>query len=191
MKGLVIVNWNYNCQDLNNLLYPEKDGQLMERMLRDGGYDTLVLTNEENIRDKVREYIDRQTESVERFHLHYSGKNHKYFRNIFNIFPEPVGHGKHNVTIRFDPNNYSRKLNDEGEFEMSYSMREDSDYFGDCIIGTTGQLYPVMLLKRDVLELPAETWTITLDMCRNDDINPGMRGITFKQHQTIQRVQMR
>ena len=44
MKGLVIVNWNYNCQDLNNLVYPEKDGQLMERMLRDGGYETLVLT---------------------------------------------------------------------------------------------------------------------------------------------------
>ena len=85
MKGLVIVNWNYNCQDLNNLLYPEKDGQLMERMLRDGGYDTLVLTNEENIRDKVREYIDRQTESVERFHLHYSGKNINILE-IFSIF---------------------------------------------------------------------------------------------------------
>ena len=74
MKGLVIVNWNYNCQDLNNLVYPEKDGKLMERMLRDGGYETLVLTNEENIRDKVREYINRQTEPIQRFHFHYSGK---------------------------------------------------------------------------------------------------------------------
>ena len=84
MKGLVIVNWSYNSQDLNNLLYPEKDGELMVRMLRDGGYDTLVLTNEENIRDKVREYIDRQTEPVERFHLHYSGKKNflKIFLNI-------------------------------------------------------------------------------------------------------------
>ena len=74
MKGLVIVNWNYNCQDLNNLVYPEKDGKLMERMLRDGGYETLVLTNEDNIRDKVREYINRQTEPFQRFHFHYSGK---------------------------------------------------------------------------------------------------------------------
>ena len=112
-------------------------------------------------------------------------------KNISKHFYDSAGHGKHNVTIRFDPNNYSRKLNDEGEFEMSYNMREDSDYFGDCIIGTSGQLYPVMVLKRDVLELPAETWTITLDMCRNDDMNPGMRGISFKQSQTIQRVQMR
>ena len=78
----MIVNWSYNCQDLNNLLYPEKDGELMERMLRDGGYDTLVLTNEENIRDKVREYINRQTEPVERFHLHYSGER----KNILKIF---------------------------------------------------------------------------------------------------------
>ena len=83
MKGLVIVNWNYNCQDLNGLLYPQKDGQLMERMLRDGGYETLVLTNEENIRDKVREYINRQTEPIERFHFHYSGIKQTYFENIF------------------------------------------------------------------------------------------------------------
>ena len=70
-------------------------------------------------------------------------------------------------------------------------MREDSDQFGDCIIGTSGQLYPVVLLKRDVLELPAGTWTITLDMCRNDDINSGMRGVPIKPPQAIQRVRMR
>ena len=95
------------------------------------------------------------------------------------------------MTIRFDPNNYSRQLNDSGEFETSYTMREDSDHFGDCIIGTSGQLYPVVVLKRDVLELQADTWTITLDMCRNDETNSAMRGLTFKQPQAIQRVQMR
>ena len=70
-------------------------------------------------------------------------------------------------------------------------MREDSDQFGDCIIGSSGQLYPVVVLKRDLLELPAGTWTITLDMCRNGDVNSGMRGTTIKPPQTIQRVQMR
>ena len=57
----------------------------MERMLRDGGYETLVLTNEENIRDKVREYINRQTEPIERFHFHYSGIKQLYYNYILNF----------------------------------------------------------------------------------------------------------
>ena len=74
MSALVIVNWTYTCPDYNNLLYPEKDGELMQKMLGDGGYETIVIQNEENIREKVKEYIDRQTEHVERFHFHFSGK---------------------------------------------------------------------------------------------------------------------
>ena len=174
MKGLIIVNWNYASKDLNNLIYPERDGDLMERMLTDGGYQTLVVRNEEDIREKVMEYIEKQTDRMERFHFHYSG------------------HGKHNVTIRIDPDNYVRRLNSEGEFVTSYSLREDSDLYGDCIIGTSGTLYPVIMLKRDLLNIPANTWTVTLDMCRNDDVNFGTRGVPFRPApNTIQRVRMR
>ena len=74
MKGLIIVNWNYTSQEFNNLIYPEKDGELMEGMLRDGGYETLVVQNEENIREMARDYTDKLTEHVQRFHFHYSGK---------------------------------------------------------------------------------------------------------------------
>ena len=174
MKGLIIVNWDYTSWDLNNLIYPQRDGDLMEKMLTDGGYQTLVVKNEEDIREKVMEYIDKQTEHVERFHFHYSG------------------HGKHNVTIRIDLDNYVRKLNSEGNFVTSYNLREDSDLYGDCIIGTSGLLYPVIMLKRDLLNIPADTWTVTLDMCRNDEVSLGMRGVPSRPaHSTIQRVQMR
>ena len=85
-----------------------------------------------------------------------------------------------------------RKLNECGEFETSYNMKDDSDYYGDCVIGTSGLLYPVLLLKRDLLQVPADTWTVTLDMCRNDGLNPVMRGGPFnQQHTNIQRVEMR
>ena len=38
---------------------------------------------------------------------------------------------------------------------------------GDCLVGTRGALLPCELLKRLVLEVESERWTLTLDMCRS------------------------
>lgn len=96
------------------------------------------------------------------------------------------------MTVRIDPNNYVRKLNDDGQFETNYNLSEDSNYYGDCIIGTSGALYPVPMLKRDLLKIPADTWTVTLDMCRNDDVYEGTRGGPSRPANTnIKNVHMR
>ena len=62
----------------------------------------------------------------------------------------------------------------------------DSVSPGDCMIGTSGKLYPVMELKTDLLKLKCLVWTITLDMCRN---NPGKRGIYNKE--SVRKVELR
>ena len=82
------------------------------------------------------------------------------------------GHGTYNATIRLDKHNYTRKLTNDG-FETVNATKTDSVATDDCIIGTSGKLYPVLDLKRDLLRLKCSVWTVTLDMCRNE---PGTRG---------------
>ena len=38
---------------------------------------------------------------------------------------------------------------------------------GDSLVGTGGTLLAVEKLKRRLLGLPSDRWTLTLDMCRN------------------------
>ena len=75
MEGLVVVNWKYSTAELNDLEYPEKDGELMKNLLVEGGYtDTVVVENEEDIAKIVKDFIENQQSPLERFHFHYSGK---------------------------------------------------------------------------------------------------------------------
>ena len=99
-----------------------------------------------------------------------------------------LGHGIYNATVRLDKHNYTRKLTDEG-FEMVNAT--DSVSHGDCIIGTSGKLYPVVELKQDLLQLKCASWTVTLDMCRND---PGTRGSNLNvtgRTDSIRKVELR
>ena len=74
MEGLIIVNWKYSSNDYNDLVYPEKDGELMEKLLNEGGYNNIVLIeNEEDIKQVVKDFIEKQKTPLERFHFHYSG----------------------------------------------------------------------------------------------------------------------
>ena len=75
MEGLVVVNWKYTSTDNNDLEYPERDGELMETLLTEGGYNNTVLCeNEEDIEKVVKEFVEKQEMPLERFHFHYSGK---------------------------------------------------------------------------------------------------------------------
>ena len=75
MEGLVVVNWKYSALEYNDLEYPERDGELMEALLNEGGYNsTVVLENEEDIETVVKNFVENQDEPLERFHFHYSGK---------------------------------------------------------------------------------------------------------------------
>ena len=75
MEGLIVVNWKYTSNDYNDLVYPEKDGELMEKLLKEGGYNNIVLIeNEEDIKQVVKDFIAKQETPLERFHFHYSGK---------------------------------------------------------------------------------------------------------------------
>ena len=77
MEALIIVNWKYPSTEYNDLDNPEKDGKLMEKLLREGGYQSIkLLQNEEEIEKAVKEFIENKKEenSFERFHFHYSGK---------------------------------------------------------------------------------------------------------------------
>ena len=49
-----------------------------------------------------------------------------------------------------------------------HAAKEDSVSYGDCMVGSSGKLYLVEQLKIDLLKLNCETWTVTLDMCRNE-----------------------
>ena len=74
MEGLICVNWRYSSTDHNDLVYPERDGELMKKLLDDGGYENIVLVqNEGDIATVVKEFVRNHKKPLERFHFHYSG----------------------------------------------------------------------------------------------------------------------
>ena len=99
------------------------------------------------------------------------------------------GHGIYNATVQLDKHNYTRKLTDEG-FETVNATKTDSVSTGDCMIGTNGKLYPVVELKRDLLDMNCANWTVTLDMCRNDQ-SRGSKMNESMRTESIQKVELR
>ena len=60
--------------------------------------------------------------------------------------------------------NYSRRF--EGDTAHTRYQAKPDAPSGDCMVGTTGLLWPVEHIKRMVLGLTSEKWTMTFDMCR-------------------------
>ena len=90
-----------------------------------------------------------------------------------------------------DKNKFIRKLTEEG-YETVNAATEDSVGTGDCIVGSAGKLYLVEQLKIDLLKLRCDTWTVTLDMCRNE----GKAQVRSKQEtvepvESIRKVELR
>ena len=98
-----------------------------------------------------------------------------------------LGHGTYNSIIHLDKNNYSRKLTSEG-FETINAIK---DVHGDCLVGTSGKLYPVVELKHKLLELKCSRWTVTLDMCRNETSSRGVNVQRKAHNQSIRKVELR
>ena len=72
-----------------------------------------------------------------------------------------LGHGVYNANIEAYMDTYER---DPAASRTSYQAKDN--IYGDCLVGTTGDFFPVEVIKRKVLELNSERWTLTLDMCR-------------------------
>ena len=70
----------------------------------------------------------------------------------------------YNANIELNKWNYRRHFEGDTAF-TNYQVKDDTAT-GDCMVGTTGKLCPVELIKRKVLYLLSERWTMTLDMCR-------------------------
>ena len=76
MLALVIVNWDYMDSKFEELLYPEQDGEAMEKTLETAGYKHVkIVQNVGDIESCVRRYkTEHQLLEMERLHFHYSGK---------------------------------------------------------------------------------------------------------------------
>ena len=79
MCALVIVNWDYTGREFEELLYPEQDGEIMEKTLETAGYKHVKLVqNVKDIESFIKSYKEEnQLLEMERFHFHFSGK-HRY-----------------------------------------------------------------------------------------------------------------
>ena len=93
--------------------------------------------------------------------------------------------------MQLDKHNYTRELTNEG-FETLTATRPDSVSTGDCLIGTSGNLYPVVELKHDLLQLGCATCmcTVTLDMCRNE-VTRGSKNEGIRMADSIRKVVLR
>ena len=74
--ALVIVNWDYTSREFEELLYPEQDGETMEKTFETAGYKNIkVMQNISDIESCVARYkAEHQLLEMERFHFHFSGK---------------------------------------------------------------------------------------------------------------------
>ena len=122
----------------------------MERMLQ--GYKNKVVSNKDDIGSEVDQFMKEQstaTKEINRLHFHFSG------------------HGVYNAKVLLED---SKKLKTETE--------ETETPNGNCIVGTTGELFSVHDLKVKLLgnalkprvetrgsKVTVKTITITLDCC--------------------------
>ena len=75
MGALIVVNWEYNGKNFDELNYPQQDGKDMYKILKSSGYRNIkVAENVEDIDDCVEKFVEEnQLQEMERFHFHYSG----------------------------------------------------------------------------------------------------------------------
>ena len=80
------------------------------------------------------------------------------------------GHGEHNATIEVNKekvslmDKFTDKITGKGKTDK---MQTTDTPVGDCLVGTSGKLFPVSDLKHILLKSNPEKVIISLDMCRN------------------------
>eukprot|EP00092_Neocalanus_flemingeri_P007658 GFUD01008269.1.p1 GENE.GFUD01008269.1~~GFUD01008269.1.p1 ORF type:complete len:818 (+),score=184.90 GFUD01008269.1:27-2480(+) len=158
LKGkaaLIIVNWEYD--GFSNLEFPESDGEMMNEMLVNSEFDPVkVVRNSDDILTEIDIFVEEMNDkALEMFHFHYSG------------------HGVFNAKHEAHMGNYTRYF--EGDAAHTTYQAKDDIISGDCLVGTKGKLFPVEVIKRKVLELTSDRWTLTIDMCRGLSMRGGPR----------------
>ena len=75
MCSLIIVNWEYTTREFGELLYPEHDGEIMDKTLETAGYKNVqVMQNISDVKSCLARYkAEHPLLEMERFHFHYSG----------------------------------------------------------------------------------------------------------------------
>ena len=74
MGAVIIANWKYCAGGYDDLVDPHKDGEMMQKLLEEGGYQNIEqFHNEEDIESIVKNAIEKQEAPLNRFHFHYSG----------------------------------------------------------------------------------------------------------------------
>ena len=74
MGAVIIANWKYCAGGYDDLVDPHKDGEMMKKLLEEGGYQNIEqFHNEEDIESIVKTVIEKQEAPLDRFHFHYSG----------------------------------------------------------------------------------------------------------------------
>ena len=135
--ALIIANSKYKSKDLVDLPKVTDDGVMMEEMLSSHNYEIKLNQDVEHIGNHLEK-------SVETWKKNVAG------REIDRLHFHFSGHGVHNNKIRVDPDEL-----------------ETNDPVGECLYGTTGELYSVHDLSRKLLECGSKKITITLDCCRD------------------------
>ena len=80
---------------------------------------------------------------------------------IISLLP---GHGVHIANMELNMANYSKHY--EGTTSHTNYQAQSDAPRGDCLVSVTGKYCPTEGLKRKVLEVLSDRWTLTLDMCR-------------------------
>ena len=95
------------------------------------------------------------------------------------IMDVSLGHGVYNNNFEINMYNYSKQFEDDTAL-INYNAQHNAPS-GDCMVGISGTLCPVEVVKRKLLNLTSERWTLTIDMCRG----LAMRGEGMKEKSHI------
>eukprot|EP00092_Neocalanus_flemingeri_P015201 GFUD01016420.1.p1 GENE.GFUD01016420.1~~GFUD01016420.1.p1 ORF type:complete len:354 (-),score=72.01 GFUD01016420.1:6-1067(-) len=137
--ALIILNKDYSCaRGYSNLPGVTKDGVVMKEML--SHYEVKIVENatKKDIEQALKQILDNQR-NIETLHFHFSG------------------HGVDNCTLEMNVT-----LDAAG-----CKKYEAVSPTGDCMVGVSGELYPVLELKHELLACNPARLIVTLDCCRN------------------------
>ena len=165
--ALIIVNSKYKSKDLDDLPEVTEDGVMMSEILTSHDYEIKLYQDVEDI-GEILEKFQRNVAGREigRLHFHFAG------------------YGVHNTKIHLKPDELERM---RGGRQSDTKTTKTPDV-GECMVGTTGELYSVHDLKKKLLDQAPNKITITLDCCRQELRGPDTRlkAVKFRQRHVLE-----
>ena len=159
MRGLIIANKEYKNEELINLPNVANDSKMMNEMLGiRHGYKVTLYEDVTDIGAKLEEFKEEVgLEEIERLHFHFSG------------------HGANNARIVVDQHDLTTEDLKRIKEGHQSDTKTTKTPVGECLYGTTGDLFSVHDIKRKLLDCGSKVSkiTITLDCCRVQYRNRG------------------